>query len=81
MPFVGIREANATINYQGTYGNDWSSSPYGSGYPTIASRLALDLSNVSSANGSYRSNGLPVRCFKDTFEVPTASWTVINGTL
>ena len=82
MPFVGIRNhTSADISSQGTYGYYWSSSPFGSGDPYGARSLYLDSSRVNAGNDRRRAYGLSVRCFKNSFELPTSSWTVINGTL
>jgi hypothetical protein len=82
MPFAGYRSyPNAGLSSQGSVGFYWSSSPYGSSRPSDASYLYLYSSNVIANNNNSRAYGLPVRCFKNSFETPTSSWTVINGTL
>ena len=79
IPFAGLRNySNASLNRQGSRGYYWSSSPYGSDYPNNARYLRLSSSNVNANNNSIRADGFSVRCFKDSFEVPTSSWTVIQ---
>jgi len=82
MPFAGYRDfSTADLSDQGSDGYYWSSSPYGSDYPDSAHRLDLDSSSVYADYISPRAYGFSVRCFKNSFEVPTSSWTVINWTL
>lgn len=83
MPFAGYRHSyNSSLNYQGSTGVYWSSSPRGSSYPSYASSLSLNSSSVDADYGNgVRAYGYSVRCFKNSFELPTSSWTVINGTL
>jgi hypothetical protein len=86
MPFAGRRTRNTTPNPwgQGTQGQYWSSSPYDvSGRSVDARRLYISGSAVIVENNNYseRANGLSIRCFKNSFETPTSSWTVINWTL
>lgn len=82
MPFAGSRSySTADLTDQGSYGYYWPSSP-NSTSPNYAYRLRLNSSSANTGgNGGLRASGYSIRCFKDTFEVPTASWTVINGTL
>jgi len=83
IPLAGRRRnvSTAEISSQGSDGYYWSSSPYGSAYPGSACNLYFGSSRVKENDYCDRAYGLPVRCFKDSFEVPTSSWTVINGTL
>lgn len=82
MPFAGYRSgSNASLYNQGSGGYYWSSYPYGSDYPSNARYLRLSSSNVNANNNSIRADGFSVRCFKDSFEVPTSSWTVIQWTI
>lgn len=82
MPFAGYRNySNAVIGSQGVNSNYWSSSPYTSSYPNLARHLSLNSSNVYENNYDYRTFGYSVRCFKNSFELPTSSWTVITWTL
>lgn len=81
MPFAGYRNTVSTLNYQGSNGYYWSSSPYGSGAPSNARDLYLDSSNVRANYNNGRAFGIPVRCFKDSYETPTSSWTVVQWTL
>ena len=78
MPFAGMRSRNASVYYQGSYGYYWSSSPNDS---DSASNLELLSSSVDADGDNFRANADSVRCFKDSFELPTSSWTVIKGTL
>ena len=78
MPFAGYRDySTANIGSQGSVGSYWSSSSYNS----VARGFYLDSSNVSADSNYYRTYGYAVRCFKNSFEKPTSSWTVIRGTL
>ena len=80
MPFVGFRNLYSSyITNQGSYGEYWSSSPRGDGYPNFS--FLLYLSSSVSVSSSYRAHGYSIRCFKNSFELPTSSWTVINWTL
>ena len=81
MPFAGVRSTDAGIYYQGSNGKYWSSSPVGSDKPNFALFLNLYPSVVYADDFNSRANGFSVRCFKNSFELPTSSWTVINGTL
>jgi len=82
MPFAGGRRYNsASPNDQGSIGRYWSSSPYVSGSTINARHIYLDSSSVFVDNNHFRVFGFSVRCFKDSFELPTSSWAVINGTL
>jgi len=79
MPFAGFRKySSADLNIQGSSGFYWSSSPYGSNYPDCASRLYLDSSNVSANNNIYRAYGYTVRCFKNSYVAPDASWILVQ---
>jgi len=80
MPFAGNRlYSDASINNQGTYGYYWSSSPY-TKFPERASIIFIHSASLL-VDAGIRTFGYPVRCFKNSFELPTSSWTVINGTL
>lgn len=82
MPFAGYRSNDsADLSYQGSFGYYWSSSPFGSGYPNFARYLYLTSSSVQADYYNNRAGGHSVRCFKDSFEVPTSSWTVIQWTI
>ena len=77
MPFAGRRQYDtASIFSQGANWYYRSSSSRGSD----ASNLYLNSSRVSSTN-YWRAFGFPIRCFKNSFELPTASWIVITWTL
>ena len=81
MPFAGYRNnSTAARSNQGSKSYYWSSSPTYDG-SNRARYLLLNSSRVNAGNGFYRAYGLSVRCFKNSFELPTSSWTVINGTL
>ena len=82
LPFAGYRiYDSANITAQGSIGLYWSSSPYGSSYPYNSRCLYMSSSNLFANYNSFRTGGFSVRCFKNSFELPTSSWTVINGTL
>ena len=68
LPFAGGRYySTAGLQSQGSFGNYWSSSPYGSAYPNIACYFYLDPSRVDANYNMYRANGHSVRCFKDSY--------------
>ena len=68
---------DASLQYQGTYGFYWSSSPYGSGHPERARFLDLQSSKVRVSNeGGYRATGISVRCFKDSYVAPAQEFDV-----
>ncbi|MDR2416010.1 MAG: fibrobacter succinogenes major paralogous domain-containing protein [Candidatus Peribacteria bacterium] len=64
LPFAGYRSygSASSINYQGSYGYYWSSSPDS----TYARHLSLYSSYVYAYNSSSRADGFSVRCFKDS---------------
>lgn len=67
LPFAGYRDySNACVSGQGSYGLYWSSSPYGSDYPTYARILSLNSSGVGAYDFGYRANARSVRCFKSS---------------
>lgn len=79
MPFAGRRDASsAGISLQWTGGCYWTSSPYGA---TDAHNFYLNSWSVYLTYGDYRASAISIRAFKDIFEAPTSSWTVILGTL
>jgi len=81
MPFAGLRDtSSASIGGQGSYGYYWSSSPYVSDQQ-YARYLNINSSNVTASVYNARTLGFSVRCFKNSFEKPTSSWTIIYGTL
>jgi len=68
IPFAGYRSSsNAALNYQGSRGLYWASSPYGSDYPNNARRLYLNSSDVRANEYGDRAFGFSVRCFKDSY--------------
>ena len=70
LPFAGSRHYyDASLNYQGSYGYYWSSSP-GSASSDYARLLRLSSSNVRASNSYYRALGFSVRCFKDSYVAP-----------
>ena len=82
IPFAGyITDLTAQFRSKGSYGGYWSSSPSGSDYPNKSLFFYLNSSSVGADSSNNRAYGLSVRCFKNSFVVPTSSWTVINGTL
>ena len=81
MPFAGSRNYSTTdLDRQGSYGFYWSSSPNSAG-SSYARNLYLRSSSVGADDGNPHAFGLSVRCFKDSYETPTSSWTVVQGTL
>ena len=81
MPFAGRRNySSADLDVQGTHGNYWSSSPYGSDNPGNASYIRLSSSYVDTGN-TRRALGFSVRYFKNSYVVPDSTWTVIQWTL
>lgn len=81
MPFAGYRDySTAVLNYQGSYGFYWSSSPFSAG-SSYARYLYLYSSRVRADYSGGRADGFSVRCFKDSYVEPTSSWTIITWTL
>ena len=81
MPFAGGRDYSDAVLYnQGSYGNYWSSSFFSASSNLVRS-LLLYSSTVNVNFSNYRANGYSVRCFKNSFETPTSSWTIITWTL
>ena len=77
LPFAGRRyDSSATLNAQGSNGDYWSSSPYGSDNPNYARNLNLNPSNVNANSYDYRAKGYSVRCFKDEYDMPPQPVTV-----
>ena len=82
MPVAGRRDlSDSSLDSQGSLGFYWSSSPFGSDDSDQAFYLRLDLFSEIWVDGHFRAHGFSIRCFKDSFEVPTSSWTVIEWTL
>jgi hypothetical protein len=81
MPFAGYRSySSAGLDFKDTSGSYWSSSPYPAG-SNNARYLYLFSSYVRADYKDNRAYGFSVRCFKDSYETPTSSWTVVQGTL
>ena len=81
IPFVGYRHSStAAILNQGSNGFYWASSPYSAG-SNSANYFRLNSSNVKTNYSYNRAYGLPIRCFKNTYETPDSSWTVVQWTL
>lgn len=79
LPFAGYRSySSARDGLQGDGGRYWSSTPRDSDMAYI---LSFGSTNILPQNVYERAYGCSVRCFKNSFTVPTSSWTVINGTL
>ena len=70
LPTAGERDYYA-LNFElrGSYGKYWSSSPV-EGDLSYAEYLHFDDTEVKRKRPSYRSNGFPVRCLKNS------TWTV-----
>lgn len=80
LPFAGERSRiDASVYGQGSAGNYWSSSPYPSDV-YYSYNLSFNSSNVSPQIYSFRALGFSVRCFKDSPNVPTSSWTKLYWT-
>ena len=77
MPMAGRRENDsATVNFVGSNGYYWSSTPYNTN-----SAYYLHFSRGSISQQNYlRAYGLSVRCFKNAPTVPTSSWTKLYWT-
>ena len=77
MPFAGERVySNAATSDQNLFGYYWSSSISG------ANALFFDLESTEVFDGtSRRADGFSIRCFKNSYEEPDSSWTVIQWTL
>ena len=61
LPAAGYRSTGGTLNYQGSYGFYWSSSPYS----TYAYYLYFDSGSVNPTSIGNRANGFSVRCLKN----------------
>ena len=62
IPLAGYRNrANGSLKHQGSNGNYWSSSPFG----TNAYNLNFNSGGVNPANNNNRAYGFSVRCVKD----------------
>ena len=82
IPLAGRRSySNAVRSKYGSIGSYWSSSPYRSSNPNDARYLYLDSSDAYASEVNRRADGFSVRCFKDSYETPTSSWTIITWTL
>lgn len=81
IPFAGFRNySTADLKRQGSYGYYWSSSPDSSDSNNVRT-FYLDSSYVNAGSDDLRADGLPVRCFKDSYVAPDSNWTVIAWTL
>lgn len=79
IPFAGGRDySTAGLKLQGSNGGYWSSSPYGSVYPSYARVLDLYSSSVYADNRSRRAFGLSVRCFKDSYVASPESSNLVD---
>ena len=77
LPFAGYRaNNNASASYQGSYGFYWSSSYYNT---SNAYDLTLGLGSpaIQPQDNKYRTNGFPIRCFKNYPVTPDNSRTQI----
>ena len=71
IPFAGRRDySSAALDYQGSRGFYWSSSPAGSVDLNLVRSLYLDSSPVSAGSHNYRAFGFSVRCFKNSYVAP-----------
>lgn len=82
MPLAGGWDYSASRTNQGTYGSYWSStSPYSSNKPYWAVYYYIGTSWSADYYWTNHSNAYSIRAFKDSFEKPNSSWTVIKWTL
>ena len=63
LPLAGYRNLDTSLNFQGSRGYYWSSSPSGT---YAASSMIFDLSYVYSQNSDRRAAGFTMRCFKNS---------------
>ena len=78
LPMVGVRTYNTlAFNYRGSGGYYWSSTPYD---VYRGNNLYFNNSSVYTQGNGYRTNGLPIRCFKNSPTKPTSSWTKLYWT-
>ena len=78
IPYAGARVYdNSGAEDHSNFAALWSSSTVWSS----ARWVFLSSSEVGTNSMNYRSYGYSIRCFKDSFETPTSSWTVIKWTL
>ncbi len=76
LPFAGYRDYyDASVHYQGDYGYYWSSSPVVD-FDNTASFMNLSLYSFGSEWHVERAYGYSVRCFKNTYEAPTISYSL-----
>ena len=76
LPFAGYRDyGSASLDSQGSYSYYWSSSPE-SASSNNARNLFLYLTYISASDRCYHSNGISIRCFKNTYEAPTTTYTL-----
>ena len=76
IPFAGWRDYyDASVYYMGDDADLWSSSPYSASYPYSRS-LYLDVGGSLYMNNSLRANALSVRCFYDSYQRFTQSFTL-----
>jgi hypothetical protein len=62
LPLAGARDwSNGNLNFQGSFGYYWSSSPSG----IYAWSLDFNPSNIYPANNAYHADGFSIRCFKN----------------
>ena len=82
IPLAGYRTfSSGGIATQGSTGYYWSSSNSGADNPKYARSMYLNSSNAVASYSIASAFGLSIRCFKDSFEKPTSSRTVIQWTL
>ncbi len=80
LPFPGFRYSNTSLlEYQGSIGYYWSSSPYyGDDRPNNARTFYLNSSYVDANGSNLRTSGNPVRCFKDSTSAPATRTITFN---
>ena len=79
LPPAGMRNYDdADVMYQWWLWKYWTSTPYIGEYSAYS--FNVDMAEVSVAK-NMRWYWYSLRCFKDSFEEPDSSWTVLNWTL
>ena len=76
IPFAGLRNYDdASVYGMGGNANLWSSSPYSASSP-LSRYLSLNVGGYLDMNYRYRAYALSVRCFYDSYQPFTQSFTL-----
>ena len=79
IPFAGLRDYGiASVYLIGYRARLWSSSPYSASGP-YSRNLGLGVDGTLSVNYNDRANALSVRCFYDSYQPFTQSFTLTFG--